>query len=276
MALFQVSRKVLRPLPSGISRFSTMGQKQQTTIPSMSSFQKKQPGFDLPNVNSAKDVPQQGWSVSTIIHQSRVQGAGKGRFAIESVQAKSTVFQKMLVSMAKIDSLSSLENDVTISFETAADLEKYIDLCSSEGGYTRDEVLNVFTNYLQGFDGKRALLSVSSTTVNHADHVDHRLNVVMSQQTLPGGGIALVGEALVDIQVNDELVMDHRKFNLPEFYQSFAKEHGCQDARTATIEAELRNHDVYGGAWNCMAHRQAKSVPVQNKEFADANWLGLC
>jgi len=281
MALIQTTRKMLAPVTRSVSRFSTAAaqkgqQKQKYAVPDFGIA--KESGFDLPPMNSIKDVPQQGWHMNTIVRPSTVPAAGNGRFATEHVKAKSTVIQKLLMPMAKIHTLVGLSNDIVITFSRVDDLEKYIELSMSDGGHSRQEVLNVFENFVFGFDGQRACLSVSTMSLNHADHAKEGLNVEMVERTLPGGFTAYCGEALSDIQVNDELFEDYRKFVLPQFYLTYSKENGFKDVRTATMET------VYGGCYTAMEKRQTLSLPVYNKSvlpskqyapFRGSVWKGL-
>jgi len=237
MALFQVSRKMLRA-PVGLMRFSTMqagvGQSAQAhsmplTIP-------------LPTENAKKDVPNQGWQCDTVVGQSTVPAAGNGRFVKELVKAKTDVIAKRLLPMAEIDTLLNLPNDTTITFTSVEQLEKYISLAKSEGGHSRETVLDLYEHFIYGFDGERACLNVSTWTVNHGDNTGDGLNVDVVEKTLSCGAKAYVGEAMIDIKVGDELYMDYRKFKLPEFYYEYSRKHGFKDVRTATLEA------VYGSA----------------------------
>lgn len=185
-------------------------------------------------------VPEQGWQCPTEVRQSLIPGAGNGRFATEAVKVKSSVVEKVLVPMSKVCKLSELSNDVIITFESVADLEKYIGMSYKEGGYSREQVLDLFEHFIYGFDGKHACLNVTTWTVNHGDPDLNGLNVDITEKKLKCGASALVGEATVDINVNDEFYIDYRKFKLPKFYLDYTKEQGFKDVRTATVEA------VYG------------------------------
>lgn len=186
------------------------------------------------------NVPNQGWQLATIVRESTIPGAGKGRFAAQTFKAGSTAIQKPLVPMAQVESLKNLSNDTTITFACVEDLEKYIELAKAEGGYTREEILHYYEHFMYGFDGRVSCLNVSTWTVNHGDKIEDGLNIVVEEQELPGGAKALAGRALKDILLNEELYMDYRKFKLPEFYMEYTQKHGFKDVRTATLEA------VYG------------------------------
>lgn len=200
------------------------------------------PGYDLPTMKSRKDVPEQGWHLPTMVRPSSIPEAGNGRFATAHLRAKGTVFRKQLVPMVDVQSLSALANDVTISFSSIEDLEKYVELSQCEGGHRREDVLKQFEHCMYGFDGKRTCLNVSAWTVNHQDHLKDGLNMRIIEKVLPHGIEALVGEALVDIHVHDELFFDYRTFQLPEFYLAYAKRHGFKDVRSSTMEAVCGRH----------------------------------
>jgi len=200
-------------------------------------------GFDMGPTNALKGVPQQGWQFKTTVANSNIKVAGFvkagtrstiGRFAAEFVKAGSAVVQKPLMPMTKIDSLLGLPNDLTITFASAEDLEKYIELCVSEGQYKREDVLEVYQHFVYGFDGKVACLNTSTWGVNHGDST-HGLNVEVTVQTLPGGGSALVGDAMIDIKEGDEIYMDYRKFVIPDFFKAYCKKHGFQDVQASTL-----------------------------------------
>lgn len=251
MAMFQVSRKILRTPPVGLSRFCTLragvdGQSMpvpQTPNASAGAYgSQKQTALDLPPVKTMKNVPQQGWQIDTVVGLSTVPAAGNGRYANEVVKTGLPVIEKRLFPMASIDTLLTLPNDATITFVNVAELEKYIELSEAEGGHDRKTVLDLFEHFIYGFDGVRSCLNVSTWTVNHGDNVADGLNVDVVEKTYPGGGAAYVGEAMTDIKVGEELYMDYRKFKLPEFYLAFTKQNGISDVRTATLEA------VYGSS----------------------------
>lgn len=240
MALVQAFRRALAPVPLRTARFCATQQPLQTpTRPDVSSAQQKS-GFDLGPVNAMNNVPNQGWQLATIVRQSKIPGAGNGRFAGQTLKAGSTVVQKPLMPMAQVESLKNLPNDTTITFARVEDLEKYIELSMSEGGYSREEILDYYEHFMYGFDGHVSCLNVSTWTVNHGDNVEDGLNVVVEEKELPGGAKALSGRALKDILLNEELYMDYRKFKLPDFYIEYTQKHGFKDVRTATLQA------VYG------------------------------
>lgn len=215
-------------------------QQQVKPTPISSAFLNSK--IELPSVKALKDVPEQGWRCSTETRPSQIPGAGNGRYATETVKAGSAVVAKPLVPMSTIDTLASLPNDVTITFANVDDLEKYIRLMQHEGGHSREVVIDLFENFIYGFDGRVACLNVTTWTVNHGDNIADGLNVDVVEKPLPGGATALVGQAMIDIQVNDELYMDYRKFKLPGFYVDYTRAHGFKDVRTLTLEA------AYGSA----------------------------
>lgn len=195
---------------------------------------------DLPTANAVKKVANQGWQLSTEIRPSTIAGAGNGRFALETMKVGADAIIKPLFPMADITTLASLPNSGTITFATRPELETFIDLMKSEGGHSREVVLDLYENFMYGFNGVHCCLNVSTWTVNHGDNIGDGLNLNVVERTLPDGKTALVGEVIRDIGVNDELYMDYRKFKLPEFYLKFTKDHNIKDVRTVVMEA------VYG------------------------------
>jgi len=223
----------------------------------------------LPTENSLDGVPGQGWQIETKVGQSRIPDSGNGRFASEAIRPgrvgwfgwlgwgqKRLVFRKVLVPMAAIPTLLKLPKNATVTFACEAELEKYIALMQSEGGFSRKEVLHLFEHFVYGFDGEVCCLNVSTYTVNHSDSPKTGLNTkvvfrdVNDTLTLGQDGDpkqkqfkatkALVGEVVKDIAIGDELFIDYRRFRLPQFYLDFTKKHCYPDVRTAVMVA------VYG------------------------------
>lgn len=184
----------------------------------------------LPFENSLQAVSGQGWRCATSVRQSKIAGAGNGRFAEELVKQGTCLSVKPLVRMAAIDSLVALPADRVISFSDADDLERYINFNESEGGHSRGEVLNLFQNFVWSLDGRRAYLCGSTWSMNHAH--EEGLNV----QKLERDG-AIVGEALVDIAVGDELRNNYKEFDLPDFYIRYCGDNGIRDVRSLVMEA---------------------------------------
>lgn len=191
----------------------------------------------LPTERALEGVSGQGWQIDTVVGKSQVPGAGNGRFALHDVAAKTHLVVKPLVPMAKVDSLSSLPTDRTVTFEAVGDLEKYIQLSAAEGNYSRKEILTIFEHFIYGFDGQRACLNASTWSINHADTASQGLNVNFFEKKLDDGSTALVGEAINDIQVNDELHNNYREFKLPDFYTDYCQAHDFKDVRTCVLEA---------------------------------------
>jgi len=127
MAFFQASRKVMRPMAAaGFAGLAgCVGAHQM--VHAEGNFEKKY-GFPLGPDNALADVKNQGWALATKVGQSTIAAAGNGRYAAEPVKAGQVVISKVIKPMATLDSLLGLGNNVTITFATVADLEKYIDL----------------------------------------------------------------------------------------------------------------------------------------------------
>jgi len=202
------------------------------------------PKFLLPMESAIKGVEGQGWEHATYVATSQISGAGNGRYAGESIKQGSELIVKVLRPMTTIDTLLSLPSDTTITFSSVNDLERYIKLAETEGGYSRNEILTLFEHFIYGFDSKVCCLNVCTWTVNHADSYENGLNCLVVQKHLSDGSTAYVGEAMGDIKEGDEFFMDYRKFTQPEFYVEFTKKHGFKDVRKATLEAVYGSDDV--------------------------------
>jgi len=195
----------------------------------------------LPTDNSINGVANQGFPISTEVKPSSIEGAGNGRYSKQDVAPGEVVVQKVLVPMAEISSLLNVEKDVTITFACLADLEKYIALMGTEGGFARDVVLKLYEHFVYGFDRKVCCLNVSTWTINHAEKVEGGLNCVVDFKgaRLPDGRPAYVCRSY-GVKSGAELFMDYNRFALPDFYLAFAKQHGFDDVQTVTLKA------VYG------------------------------
>ena len=134
--------------------------------------------------------------------------------------------------MSSIDTLISLPKDRVITFSNHADLEKYIELSSIEGGHSRGTVLDLYQNFVYSLDGRRACLCASTWTMNHAEEGSKELNV--RKREVDG---VLVGEALRHISANEELRNNYRDFNMPQFYLDYCAEQGIVDVRSLVMNA---------------------------------------
>lgn len=191
----------------------------------------------LPTENALMGVSGQGWQVNTVVRQSRIPGAGNGRFTTHGVKANTPLSVKPMVEMARVTALGELPPDRVLTFSGVDDLEKYIVLSEQEGGVARDKVLDLYSNFVWSLDGRRACLNVSTWSVNHANEISDGLNVDFREKELPDGGVAMVGTSLVDLGPDAELRNDYRLFNLPEFYLRYCDDHGFKDVRSIVMEA---------------------------------------
>lgn len=190
----------------------------------------------LPPERSRLGLAGQGWRVATAVRQSLIPGAGNGRFTEEAVAARTQMSVKPIVPVASLSSLAHVPADSVLTFASADDLERYVSLNESEGGYRREEVLSVFEHFLWSLDGARGFLNTCTWSMNHADDAAGGLNVAFAERALEGGA-AIVGEAIGDIAPGVELRNNYREFVMPAFYTRFCREHGFKDVRTAVLEA---------------------------------------
>merc|ERR1712018_754439 len=140
----------------------------------------------------------------TQVQKSNIPGAGNGRFAAEPFKEKTRVLVKPLIEMAKIERLSDVPNDRTITFTCEADLEKYIRLATEEGNLTREAVLDQFENYIWGLDERRVALNYCTWTMNHGEGPTE--TIIFKFEKMANGTEALVGYAYQNIDVGTELM----------------------------------------------------------------------
>lgn len=151
--MFQATRRVLAPVRSSIkSRMFT------SLIP--------------------RDIKQETWTPAGTYSRKQILEEQ----AIENKEAQDHYFQsntsveskipieKTTMPMAAIDTLTDLPNNLSITFSTVADLEKYVQLCKSEGNRSPDEMLDLFQHFVSGVDGRHASLDVATWTFNYGEN----------------------------------------------------------------------------------------------------------
>ena len=187
----------------------------------------------LPAQRSRLGVAAQGWRIATTVGKSPIPGAGDGRFSDEAVATGSVVSVKPIVPVGSLSSLRDVPPHSAVAFVSRDDLEAYVSLCTAEGDYGREQVLEQFENFLWSLDGARGFLNHCTWTMNHAD-AGGGLNVRFVER-LQEGAPVIVGEALCDIRAGDELRNDYREFKMPGFYTRFCGDHGFKDVRTTVL-----------------------------------------
>jgi len=191
----------------------------------------------LPSESAVQGVSGQGWTVNTVVKQSLIPGAGNGRFTAEPVKVHTPISMKPMIEMAKIDNLAGLPADRVVTFSSVADLEKYVTLAIEEGGFSREQVLDCFANFIWSFDGRRACLNHSTWSVNHGDTIAGGLNLEFGEKTMADGSTVMVGEAMVDMGVDVEIRNDYKAFWQPDFYLQYCHDHNFQDVRSIVMDA---------------------------------------
>jgi len=157
MALFQASRRVLASVPATAARgFTSLGPREvkQTVrmTPSFgNSFSKKQSKVDLPQ-EATKDV-QDHWNLTN------------------------GMTSKVPLEKTNMPNLQG---------STVADLEKYVQLCTAEGGQSREDVLNTFEHFINENSNGATAQVAKKITVGEARK---------QKQPLPGGDFARVAYA---------------------------------------------------------------------------------
>jgi hypothetical protein len=187
----------------------------------------------LPSENSRTGVPDQGWLVEMEVKPSGIPGAGNGRYAAQPVKERDMVCVKPLVPMAEVFALRDVPYDHTYTFACAEDLEKYITLAQKEGGYTREQVLDQFENFVWGLDERRACLNNSTWTMNHGEGTGE--TVVFQLEAKPDGTEAVVGYAYQDLEPGAEFFNNYRDFVIPLWYRDWTQANGIVDVRTLVL-----------------------------------------
>ena len=186
----------------------------------------------LPNEASIQGVAGQGWSIKTAVRDSLIPGAGKGRFAEETVASGTKVHTKRIVHMSTVDSLLRVSPDVTLTFGKADEIEKYISLAIGEGGYSREEVMETLEHFIWCHDGERACLNNCTWSMNHG-HAPGALNI----KFYDNGKGEFIGETVDTLSIGDEMTNSYHEFFMPEFFLDYCEENNIKDARTTVMEA---------------------------------------
>lgn len=192
----------------------------------------------LPSQRSLEGAPNQGWRIPTRVGQSRITGAGNGRFSLTAVPKMTRVVVKPYIPMRTVVSLRDIPSNHTITFESEDEIERYISMCLIEG-FTRGQVLKELADFIYGFDGYRACLNNSTWSMNHADHLSKTsgLNVEFVDRVLEDGSVALVGRTIEAVNPDDELTNNYRDFVIPPFFMEFCKKNQIKDVRSMVMEA---------------------------------------
>ena len=146
----------------------------------------------------------------------------------------SRVVAKPAIEMAKVERLSDVPNDNTITFANEADLEKYIRLAEKEGGHLRGTVVQEIENFVFGFDDQRVCLNNCTWTINHGEEGSTE-NLVITFETSEDGTELLVGDAYTDISVGTEIMNNYRDFIIAPWYQEWTRKNGIVDVRTLVL-----------------------------------------
>lgn len=214
--------------------------------------------FPLPTSKSMSgSVPciDQGWKFKTEVKEAVVKAAGNGRYCAQGEEIKKgdVVVEKIVIPMKDVSTLMDVTKtpqNATITFSNEADVEKYIDLSCTEGGYTRAQIVKLFEHFAYGIDGKVIALGQCSWTVNHGgdalpDDIASSVNLKFVEATRKNAqGVEErfhQSVATRDIAAGDEFYIDYRRFVMPDFYARFCEKNEFDDVRRATLKA------VYGG-----------------------------
>eukprot|EP00814_Leptocylindrus_danicus_P008498 CAMPEP_0116033418 /NCGR_PEP_ID=MMETSP0321-20121206/18978_1 /TAXON_ID=163516 /ORGANISM="Leptocylindrus danicus var. danicus, Strain B650" /LENGTH=256 /DNA_ID=CAMNT_0003509491 /DNA_START=14 /DNA_END=780 /DNA_ORIENTATION=- len=213
--------------------------------------------FPLPPSKSMSgSVPciDQGWKFKTEVKEAVVKAAGNGRYCAQGLEIKNgdLVVEKILVPMKDISTLvdvNKIPQNATISFSNEADLEKYIHLACTEGGYSRSQINKLFEHFPFSIDGKVMVLGHCTWTVNHGgdalpDDIASSENLKFFEDSRKNAqGVEehfYQAVATRDIAAGDEFYLDYRRFVIPDFFIRFSEKNGFDDVRRATLKA------VYG------------------------------
>merc|ERR1711957_581017 len=190
----------------------------------------------LPTQRALYGLEGQGWLIETEVRQSRIGGAGNGRFTAGAAKTGSTLLRKYMIDMSQVDALRTVPLDHIIRFSNVEDLEKFITLSAKEGGYSRNEILDLFANFVWSTDGELAYLCNSTWSMNHGDEILGGLNTVYVAHKHEGKD-AMKWVASKDLAADEEIMNNYRDFKLPQFYLNFCQAQKIQDVRSMVMTA---------------------------------------
>lgn len=177
----------------------------------------------------------QGWNIESRVHESKIPGAGKGRFSLENVPGNKRVVIKRLIPMNDIENLTDLPRDCTITFSNHEDLENFITKAHEEGSHSRDTILNLFEHFIWGLDDSRVCLNVATWTINHADSAN--ADIIRLRFELIDGIEFVVGDTLEEgIKEGHEIVAPYHEFVFPDFYKEFCEANHITDVRSMVLD----------------------------------------
>ena len=113
-----------------------------------------------------------GWQIDTVVKPSQVaEGAGNGRYSEVDIPKGTKVIIKKLIPMSAVGKLVDLPGDSTVTFTSEEELESFISKATEEGGHSREQVIDLYENFVWGLDENRACLNISTWSVNHGDGI---------------------------------------------------------------------------------------------------------
>ena len=137
------------------------------------------------------------------------------------------------MNMSSITSITSLSRDICIAFNSAQDLERFIDLYMIEAGRDREDIVDYMSHYVFAVPSMpgTCVVTTSSMVINHGDP-NVTENIAFKRD-----GDDLLAYSTMPIKQGQELYNDYRQFdNFPQFFLDFCKDEGVVDVVTGMKE----------------------------------------
>lgn len=186
--------------------------------------------FPLPSDRTYDNIEGQGWQVATTVRQSKIPGAGYGRFADVDVPKDTVMMAKTLIPMSEVSSIYSVADDVTLFFKDEDDIEKFISLYEKEGQQTRENIIDCLSHYMWTLSNLNGVgCHWTPAAVNHGDpgKGDNNTNLILREDGM------IVVEALTDVKAGDELLCDYSLFEpMEKFWVQYCDKVGQKDVVT--------------------------------------------
>lgn len=191
--------------------------------------------FLLPQQRSLEGFKDQGWQIDTVVKPSQVaEGAGNGRFSEVDIPKGTKVIIKKLIPMSAVSKLVDLPGNSTVTFTSEEELESFISKATEEGGHSREQVIDLYENFVWGLDENRACLNISTWSVNHGDGIG--MGQVELNFEMINGEEYCVGTTLEEgVTKGAEFTNDYRRFIIPAFYTEYCKKNNITDVRSLVL-----------------------------------------
>lgn len=242
-----------------LSLQSLKGRSPSKAISSQCSFSVEQEEqlFPLPCQRASNNIKGQGWLIDTVVKDSRILGAGNGRYVLlqkilyifsrvffnkilflfslsrfsnVDVPKNTVVMEKHMISMSNVSDLYDVSEDAVVIFKNGDEIEDFISLYEEIGNHSREDIINCLAHFIWSLDTLNGVaLNYSTWSVNHGDPL-HGENIFFYEDFQ---NRRILAKTVQDVKAGDELLNDYRNFDhMDDFWIQFCKDEGTKDVVT--------------------------------------------